>query len=90
MSEPQTKSYVAMQMLYMRYLIGGPAELSAADCVSLDDMVTAQEGSAMTLSMIRSLQEYLIDAMQDMKVDQACMLECPPVVLGPSNAKGLA
>ena len=60
-----------MQMLYLRYSVGGQAELNAADCVSLDDMVTAQEGGAVTLSMMRLLQEYLIEAMREMKVDEA-------------------
>ena len=58
-------------MLYLRYSIGGQAELTAADCVSLDDMVTAQEGGAVTLSMMRLLQGYLIDAMREMKFDEA-------------------
>eukprot|EP00891_Asterochloris_glomerata_P003528 jgi/Astpho2/3528/Aster-06441 len=65
------------QMLYLRYSVGGQAELSAADCVSLDDMVTGQEGSAITLSMMRLLQEYLIDAMQEMKVDKARIAGVP-------------
>ena len=79
-----------MQILYIRYLIGGQAELSAADCVSLDDMVTAQEGGVMTLSIMRSLQEYLIDAMQEMKVDQACIAGVPSYDAEAKQAKGLA
>ena len=58
-------------MLYLRYSVGGQAELSAADVVSLDDMVTANEGGAITLSMMRLLQEYLVDAMREMKIDEA-------------------
>lgn len=77
LSEPKAGSHGALQMLYLRYSVGGQAELSAADCVSLDDMVTAQEGSAITLSMMRLLQEYLIDAMQEMKVDKARIAGVP-------------
>eukprot|EP00891_Asterochloris_glomerata_P003527 jgi/Astpho2/3527/Aster-06440 len=61
------------QMLYMRYLIGGRAELSAADVCSLDDMVTAQEGGAITLDQMRVVQGHLIDAMREMKFDKASL-----------------
>ena len=77
MSQLQAKCHAALQMLYFRYLIGGQAEVSAADCVSLDDMVTAQEGGVMTLTVMRSLQEYLIDAMREIEVDKACIAGVP-------------
>ncbi len=71
LSELQAYSHVVMQMLYMRYLIGGRAELSAADVCSLDDMVTAQEGGAISLDQMRVVQGHLIDAMREMKFDKA-------------------
>ena len=64
-------------MLYLRYSVGGQAELNAADCVSLDDMVTAKEGGAISLSMMQLLQGYLIDAMREMKVDEARVAGLP-------------
>ena len=64
-------------MLYLRYSVGGQAELNAADCVSLDDMGTANEGGAISLSMMQLLQGYLIDAMREMKVDEARVAGLP-------------
>ena len=77
-------------MLYIRYLIGGQAELSAADCVSLDDMVTAQEGGVMTLSAIQHLQVYLIDAMQEIRLDKARIARVPSYNAEARQAKGWA
>ena len=80
----------AVQMLYLRYSVGGQAELNAADCVSLDDMVTAQEGGALTLSMMLLLQSYLIEAMRELKVDEASKLECRAWMLRPSEGVAAA
>ena len=60
-----------MQMLYLRYYVGGHAELSAADVWSLDNMVTSQEGGAITPNHMQVVQGYLIDAMREMKIDEA-------------------
>ena len=62
-------------MLYLRYSVGGQAELSAADCVSLDNMVTAQEGGALSHNMARVVQAYLIGAMREMKINEASIDE---------------
>ena len=77
-------------MLYFRYLIGGQAELSAADCVFLDDMVTAQEGGVMKLGVLQHLQVYLIDAMRQISVDQARNARVPSYDAGAKQAKGWA
>ena len=59
-------------MLYLRYAVGGKAELSAADTLALDDMASGQEGGpAVKVNMVRVVHEYLIDAMREVKVDQA-------------------
>ena len=84
------QDHMVLQMLYVRYSVGGQAELSAADCVSLDDMVTAQEGAAITLSMMQLLQGYLIDAMREIKVDKVRIPGVPCYCMPSKQAKGLA
>ena len=83
-SEPQA-SHVVLQTLYLRYLIGGHAELSAADVCSLDDRVTSQEGGAITLHQMRVVQGYLIDAMREMKIDEVSITGVTCCILGPSS-----
>ena len=58
-------------MLYVQFIVGGPAELSAADILSLDDKATGQEGGTLGPDRVRVVQEYLIDSMRELKVDEA-------------------
>ena len=63
-------------MLYLRYAVGGQAELSAADTLALDDMASRQEGGpAIKVNIARVVHEYLIDAMREVKVDEASLDE---------------
>ena len=56
----------------MRYIVGGQAELTAADTVALHETVSKQEGRpTITLERVRLVQEYLIDAMREIGIDQA-------------------
>ncbi len=59
-------------MLYLRYAVGGQAELSAADTLSLDDTASGQEGGpTIKVNIARVVHEYLIDAMREVKIDEA-------------------
>ena len=58
-------------MLYIRYIVGGQAELSAAETLSLDDMATGQQGGTITRERVRVVHGYLIDAMREVKIDEA-------------------
>ena len=72
----QAKRQVPLQMLYLRYAVGGQAELSAADTLALDDMASRQEGGpAVKVNIARVVHEYLIDAMREVKVDEASLDE---------------
>ena len=65
------KSHGALQMLFVRYIVGGQAELSAADILSLDDKATGQEGGTIGPVRLRVVHKYLIDTMRELKVDEA-------------------
>ncbi len=77
-------------MLYLRYAVGGQAELSAAEFVSLDDILNAHEGPIITPEMGRVVQEYLIDAMREMKIDEASIAGVTCLSAWVKQAKGLA
>eukprot|EP00891_Asterochloris_glomerata_P003529 jgi/Astpho2/3529/Aster-06442 len=61
-----------LKMLYLRYAVGGQAELSAADTLSLDDTASGQEGGpTIKVNIARVVHEYLTDAMREVKIDEA-------------------
>ena len=62
-------------MLYLRYIVGGQTELSAAETLSLDDTATGQEGGTITRDRVRVVHGYLIDTMREMKIDEASIAE---------------
>ena len=85
-----SKSHVAMQMLFMRYIIGGQAELSAGETLSIGNIATGQEGGNIARDRVRLVHEYLIDAMQEMKVDKASIAGVACLSAEAKQAKVLA
>ena len=77
-------------MLYIRYIVGGQAELSAAETLSLDDMATGQQGGTITRERVRGVHGYLIDAMREVKIDEASIAGVTCLSAEAKQAKGLA
>ena len=77
-------------MLYMRYIVGGQAALSAAETLSLDDMATGQEGGTITCDRVRVVHKHLIEAMWEMKIDEASIAEMTWLSAEARQAKGMA
>eukprot|EP00891_Asterochloris_glomerata_P003530 jgi/Astpho2/3530/fgenesh1_pg.00057_%23_16_t len=78
------------KMLFMRYIIGGQAELSAGETLSIGNIATGQEGGNIARDRVQLVHEYLIDAMQEMKVDKASIAGVACLSAEAKQAKVLA